>query len=66
VKRKKATRLAPGGWPVQSFHTLMKTLATRCRNQCRAGSGKASATFYELTEPTPFQAHVFHLLGLSP
>lgn len=66
VKRKKATHLTPGGWPVQSFQTLMKTLGTRCRNQCRAGNHKTYATFYELTEPTPFQAHVLDLLGLSP
>ena len=66
VKRKKATLLTPDGWPVQSFQTLMKTLGTRCRNKCRAGNNKTYATFYELTEPTPFQAHVFHLLGLSP
>jgi transposase len=66
VKRKKATLLTPDGWPVQSFQTLMKTLGTRCRNKCRAGNNKTCATFYELTEPTPFQAHVFHLVGLSP
>ena len=66
VKRKKATLLTPDGWPVQSFQTLMRTLGTRCRNKCRAGNNKTYATFYELTEPTPFQAHVFHLLGLSP
>jgi transposase len=66
VKRKKATLLTPDGWPVQSFQTLMKTLGTRCRNKCRAGNNKTYATFYELTEPTLFQAHVFHLLGLSP
>jgi transposase len=66
VKRKKATLLTPDGWPVQSFQTLMRTLGTRCRNKCRAGNNKTYASFYELTEPTPFQAHVFHLLGLSP
>jgi transposase len=66
VKRKKATLLTPDGWPVQSFQTLMKTLGTRCRNKCRAGNNKTCATFYELTEPTPFQAHVFHLLRQSP
>jgi transposase len=66
VKRKKATHLTPDGWPVQSFHSLMKTLGTRCRNKCRAGNDKTYAIFYELTEPTPFQAHVFQLLGLSP
>lgn len=66
VKRKKATHRTPDGWPVQRFHTLMKMMGTRCRNTCRAGNDKLYATFYELTEPTPFQAHVFALLGLSP
>jgi transposase len=66
VKRKKATLRTPDGWPVQSFQTLMNALGTRCRNKCRAGNNKTHATFYELTEPTPFQAHVFQLLGQSP
>jgi transposase len=66
VKKKKATHRTPDGWPVQSFQTLMNALGTRCRNKCRAGNNKTCATFYELTEPTPFQAHVFQLLGQSP
>jgi transposase len=66
VKQKKATKRTPEGWPVQSFRSLMKTLATRCRNTCRAGNDKTHATFHELTEPTPFQAHVLKLLDLSP
>jgi len=66
VKQKKATRRTPDGWPVQSFQTLMKNLATRCCNRCRAGNDKAQVTFHEVTEPTPLQAHVFELLGLHP
>jgi len=65
VKQKKTTRMTPDGWPVHSFQSLMKTLGTRCRNTCRAHSGKAHATFYELTEPTPFQAHALRLLSLQ-
>jgi len=66
AKRKKATRTTPDRWPVQSFQTLIKNLGTRCRNRCRAGNDKAHVTFYETTEPTSFQAHVFRLLGLNP
>jgi len=66
VKNKKATLRTPDGWPVHSLQTLMKTLATRCRNTCRAGNNKTYAVFHQLTEPTPFQAHVFELLGLPP
>lgn len=66
VKKKKAARMTPGGWPVQSFQTLIKNLGTRCRNRCRAGNNDALVTFYELTESTPLQAHIFELLGLHP
>ena len=66
VNKKKATGKTPDGWPVQSFQTLMKNLATRCRNRCRAGNDKAHVIFHELTEPTPLQAHIFELLGLHP
>ncbi len=66
VKQKKTTHVTSGGWPVHSFQSLMKTLGTRCRNTCRTQSGKAFATFCELTEPTPLQAHALNLLGLQP
>jgi len=65
VKRKKATRMTPDGWPVQSFQTLIKNLGTRCRNRCRAGDDKAHVTFHEITQPTPFQTHIFELLDLK-
>ena len=66
VKKKKASGITADGWPVHSFQTLMKYLGTRCRNTCRAVNDKHHATFYQLTEPTPLQAHVFQLLGLKP
>jgi len=66
AKRKKATHMTPDGWPVQSFQTLIRNLGTRCRNRCRAGEDKAHVIFHEITGPTPFQAHVFGLLGLKP
>ena len=66
VKKKKATRMTADGRRVHSFETLMKSLSTRCRNTCRIGNHKAQATFYELTEPTPEQTHMFELLGLQP
>jgi len=66
AKRKKATRMTPDGWPVQSFQTLIKNLGTRCRNRCRAGDDKAHVTFHQITKPTPFQTHIFDLLGLKP
>ena len=64
VQAKKLTKRTPEGWPVHSFETLLKNLATRCRNTCRTGEGKTRIQFDQLTEPTPFQSHVFKLLEL--
>lgn len=64
VQAKKLTKRTPDGWPVHSFETLLKNLATRCRNTCRTGEGKTRIQFDQLTEPTPFQSHVFKLLEL--
>lgn len=61
---KKAVRATPDGLPVQSFHTLLRSLATRCRNTCRIPSDPSSATFQQLTEATPLQARALQLLGL--
>jgi len=66
AQKKRLTKETTEGWPVHSFETLLKDLATRCRNTCRAGEGKATIQFDQLTEPTPFQAHVFKLLELNP
>jgi len=66
VKAKKRTKTTPEGWPVHSLESLLKDLATRCRNTCRTGDGKATIRFDQLTELTPFQAHVFELLDIKP
>jgi len=65
AREKKHRRTTPDGWPVHSLRTLMTELATRCKNTCRTGEGNAVIHFDQLTEPTPFQAHVFALLGLK-
>jgi transposase len=64
VKRKKATKMTPDGFPVQSFSTLLSDLATRCRNLCRVKSRPNSSTFHELTQRTPLQERTFQLLDL--
>ena len=66
VRAKKRTKKTPDGWPVHSLRTLLNELGTRCRNTCRTGQGKTLLRFEMLTEPTPFQAHVFELLGIKP
>jgi len=66
AKRKKTTRLTPDSFPVHSFETLLRELATRCRNRCRIKSDPSCPTFRQLTEPTPLQARVLHSLRLYP
>ena len=66
ARAKKRTRRTADGWPVHSRGTLLTDLATRCKNTCRAGQGKTAVRFEQLTELTPFQAHVFDLLGIKP
>jgi len=66
ARRKKATHLTPEGLPVHSFQTLLKDLATRCRNTCRVKSDPSGPRFQMVTEPTPLQAKALQLLGLYP
>ncbi len=62
VQKKKQTRQTAQGWPVHSLQSLMKEMATRCKNLCRVGEGKNAASFTTFTEPTAFQKHVFELI----
>jgi len=66
VRAKKSTKTTPDGWPAHSFSSLLIDLATRCKNICRTGEGKTMIRFDQLTEATPFQKHVFDLLGIKP
>jgi hypothetical protein len=50
------------GLPVHSFRTLLKDLQTIARNRVRLND----AAFEMMTTPTPFQQHLFDLLGLTP
>lgn len=64
AQAKKLDRVTADGFPVHSFETLLRELATRCRNTCRIPAEPAAPSFQQLTEPTPFQARAFQLLGL--
>jgi len=64
AQHKKLTRITADGLTVQSFPTLLRHLATRCRNTCRIPSAPSGTTFQQLTEPTPLQARALQLLGL--
>jgi len=66
VRDKRRTKQTRDGWPVHSLQTLLMDLATRCKNTCRTAAGKHTIRFEQLTEATPFQQHVFALLGLKP
>lgn len=62
AQRKKQTRQTAEGWQVHSFQSLMKEMATRCKNRCRVGQGKNAVSFTTFTEPTQFQKHVLELI----
>jgi transposase len=64
AQAKKVSRLTPDGLPVQSFRTLLRNLATRCRNTCRIPSHPSGTEFQQLTQATPLQARALQLLGL--
>ena len=66
AREKKSSKQTDDGWPVHSLTTLLSELGTRCKNTCRAGEGKNTLHFQQLTEATPFQQHIFGLLGLKP
>lgn len=63
---KKRTKTTADGWQVHSFATVLAEMGTRCRNACRSGEGKNAIRFGQITEPTPYQQHIFKLLGLKP
>jgi len=73
ARDKKTTLRTAEGFAVHSFRTLLKTLATRCRNTCRlqpatpaAGPVEIAVSFNRLTEPTALQEQALELLALLP
>jgi hypothetical protein len=60
AKRKTQTKRSATGGPCHSLRTLLPELATRCRNTIRLPT--TGATFDQLTEPTPSQAHALELI----
>ena len=66
AKEKKASRKTPDGFPVHSLSSLLKEMATRCKNWCRFGKAADTPPITQLTEPTPFQEKVYELLEAYP
>jgi len=64
AQRKKLTHQTEDGLPAHSFATLLRELATRCRNTCQLASAPSGTTFFQVTERTPLQAKAFKLLDL--
>ena len=62
AKRKDAKRRTDDGYPVQSFHDILKDLGTLCRNRIRIS--EYDAEYDRMTSPTPYQQHVLGLLGV--
>jgi hypothetical protein len=66
AQAKKMRSQTANGWPVHSLRTLFNELGTRCKNICATGTDPKAPRFTLLTQPTPFQVHVFKLLGIQP
>jgi len=60
AERKAARKRTEEGWPVHSFQTLLKDLATITQNRVRLGE----QSFEMLAAPTPLQRRAFELLEL--
>lgn len=63
AKSKDATRRTSDSFPVQSFHDILQDLGTLCRNRLRIP--EFDSEFDRLTLATPYQQHVFDLLGTT-
>lgn len=63
AKGKDSTRRTSDGYPVQSFHDILQDLGTLCRN--RISIPEFDSEFDKLTRATPYQQHVFNLLGVT-
>jgi len=66
VQQKKAHRQTAEGLPIQSFHTLLQALATRCRNYQKVAEENSEIRFQNVTELNPLQKKALQLLGLYP
>jgi transposase len=64
AQAKARTKRAPDGLAIQSFHDLLKDLATIVQNRIQPML-KSVAPFEIVTRPTPLQKHALQLLGLT-
>lgn len=65
AKAKTKTKRTPEGAPVHSFKTLLKDLATLCRNTI-VSSLPGNPSWQQETEATPHQQNILQLLSQIP
>jgi hypothetical protein len=65
AKRQVQKKRTAMDFPVHSFQSLLKDLATIVKNRVQAKLPGTSVTFDKITCPTPLQQKVFDLLGVS-
>lgn len=65
AKSKVQTKRTADDFPVHSFPTLLKDLATLVKNRVQPKLPGESVTFEKMTNPTPLQQKAFDLLGVS-
>ena len=65
AKRKEQTKLTAESFPVHSFRTLLAQLGTLVKNRVVPHGASPQAAFDLTTQPSPFQARAFDLLGLN-
>ena len=63
--RKASTQQLEDGTPVHSFPTLLRSLATVCRNQVVPNGLPDAAAFELVTQPTELQARALALAGVN-
>ncbi len=64
ARKKAKTKRTEDGFPVHSFQTLLKDLATLTKNHMRTKAIDAPG-FIQYTNPTPLQRRAFNLLKVS-
>ncbi len=63
ARRKDGGKRTPEGYSVQSFRSLLAYLGTLCKNRLRLRD-HPDVESETITLPTPYQKHIFKLLGL--
>jgi Transposase len=63
-QKKKSRGKTEANWTVYDWKSLILELGTCCRNKCVVETGDSRGEFVQTTLRTPFQEHVFNLLGL--